>query len=324
MNRFFLRLAVVVGVVQLVAPTASLAARAPAPPVSLREERAILVPFDPPLGEPLHYRVEEVVDQGGDVTRSSSTYAFEFEERPGGFRLVVTPLAISSDPLDRDGEIGRQMTALTQRPFALAVNEQGEIVEMEDEEAYWDAIMALVESGAMEVSDTAARREMARRVVQTIGELPNETRLALLTQEIQPLLTFVSAEMVIGERRAAPIEIPWLLGGTVTTQAYTTLERVEDGRAMVSSHVSVPREALEQVTRDLFERFRPQDGRNAADEAARLLSRFDRLSRETTENYVVSLTSGLTERYRSTETVEVGSARTHNRAVTVRTLQRIG
>lgn len=315
MRSFFKDVAAVVAALFLAHSPAS-ATPTPAQPTTLQEERVVWIPFDPPIGQPLRYRIERVDDRNGTTRQSSDTVTFEFEEAQDGFRLIVTP--ISGIGPELEGPISEEFQALRSRPYTLILDASGQILGMEQEEEYWNTMIGYVE-GLLTQRQTADTAPALQRFIQILRDMSPEVRLALLTDHVQPLISYADIDLTVGERLAAPVELPSLFGGTVETQVYATLERVDDGLAHISSHATFSREGLERATQNLFDSLQPNDERRSA--ILEQVRNAEQISREFREAYQVSMVSGLTERYRSTDETDIRAEGERTRRVRITSLE---
>lgn len=278
------------------------------------EGASVAVPFDPPLGVPLRYRIEEEREGDGRAARLAYSVSIQFEGFEQGFKLRVTPLETDLPPLPASPATDRITQYLT-RPYTLLLSGDGEIVGMENAPDYWSSIIELIDSGMQRPPDSADSQAAARALVAMLRNMPPEVRLALLTRSFAALAEFANVEMRLGQPIDTSIDTPSPLGGTFRQSVNVTLERVAEGRAHFTAEYFVPGEQLEPMIQPLMR----QMGRVGEV----FLNGNPEMSRRTAQTSEVSLATGLTERYRSTETLLIEVAGQSMRRVTIRTIERV-
>lgn len=284
----------------------------------LETVEAVYVPFDPPLGQPLRYRWEKVESKDGKTEVDWSVASHVFEKQGDGFKLTVTPISSGSNETDpRKLEIERRLSDLADLPFVLTLSADGAIAGVEKSDFYWNTII----SAFQDYAKTASAEEAAGLVAaaKLIGEMPEDVRLGMLTESVQPLLEFGETEWVPEEAIGVDLETasPW--GGTFRSKAVVTLGKVVDDVASLSITTTVPREELNSLIKAFSKKLidLPAEKRSEMNAAIAGLKDF---RHETRASYAVSTADGMLHRYQSTETIDVSEAEKSSRKLTTRSL----
>ena len=189
--------------------------------------------------------------------------------------MTVTQVSSASNDANPPAARGERLEQLSQIPYSLLLSADGQIMAMENEQLYWNSIVAHLEAETL--------RPGAAQTAQMSREMSQEARLNLLSQELVPLVTVASREMSVGEPLTSSIALPSPLGGTIDANIHTTLQSVENGTAQVTNHVSIPREALEEAVQTFAERVVPTGDARSAD-FQNFMRNVERFSRETRGN----------------------------------------
>lgn len=191
------------------------AASQPATAVSAASAEPVLIPFKPPLGRPLRYRIS----RNGDKNASMVTRV-AFARQGEGYRLTASfelPPSLPNDP----------SIALLRRPMIFTLASDGKITAIADEERWIAGSEELVRS--LNKGKAAETRAM-EAVIGRIRAMPAEARLELFARNHQPLTTFAATDMAPGETRGQDVASDTLLG-PVEQQVTVTLKSVAEGRA---------------------------------------------------------------------------------------------
>lgn len=288
--------------------------------------QTVQIPFDPPLDAALRYRWEKTVQKDGETDMAWSVSDFLFEEAENGYRLTVTPVSSGSNETD-PAKLAflKRLEDLTRRPFVLRLDENGSIEELEDADFYWSTIFRVMreELGKNDGKPLDEKgKQLLEDVIRTFEGIPAENRLALLTEEVQPMLEFGNVEIDSGEPIAATVETPSPFGGVLNRDLTISLKGVERGIASLSLRSSISREELAKLMQGMLAKFEtlPEEKRAEAMEA---VAAFKNFRHETAADYDVSVEDGVLTRFRSVETVEVSDKSGSTRKVTTQTLDLI-
>lgn len=297
--------------------------------VSAKAEAAqpLYVPFDPPLGEPIRYRWEKHESKDGVPRISWHVADYLFEAREGGYRLTVSYVDSGSNESDPDRLAAEKKLAhLVQRPARLLLDEGGAVVEMEEVDAYWEAIFkaieeVLVERGGAKSPTEEERRRLAE-FLKMMRDVPLAVRVGLFTESIQPATEFGETESTLGETIQAEDEAESPFGGPIKRRVSVQLRGVKDGVATYSIYLTVPPEGIAKAAAALIERIgageKPED---VARVKAQLAA--TKFRHETSAVYEVDIATGLTDSFEATETVEASGTGAGKARIIITSLKRI-
>lgn len=278
-----------------------------AAPEGQHDDESIIIPFDPPLGESLRYRWEQADKKDGETTLSWSIDSYRFDESEGGYRLTVEPVSSGSNEKDPAMlELAKKLDELTKLPFVLRLNDDAKIVELERGDEYWDKIIAALTDvlATMELK-RPGQDKMIEAIIGLYKSMPAETRLAKLTEPIQPLVEFAWTEPTIGEPILTTTETNSPLG-LVKQNVAITLTKVSDGFAHVTIRSSISAAELKKLTSAMFDRL--NNGALSAEEISKVksqLAALENFGAETVSDYKISTEDGMLESFLSTQTISV-------------------
>jgi hypothetical protein len=261
-------------------------------------------PFDPPLETPLRYRVEETARDGGETEMSWSVFEVTFSETADGYSMTV-------EETDGGGDLGEDLPEamaivmdelgeeLKDKPIVLNLSAEGEILSLQDSDFFWsrlsDALETAVAAQMAESADpvTAEQRERVKVFLESFRNLPDETRLAMLLETIQPIVEWAGIELSSDDPISTQVESGTMFGDTITKQVHVTLEAADAYSGSVQVHTSVPKEELMRLTTAIAGRLAPVDGEQTPGE----LEAIDEFSLDEIATYRVSQEDGLLLRY---------------------------
>ncbi|HEX8215922.1 MAG TPA: hypothetical protein VF577_00535 [Allosphingosinicella sp.] len=272
----------------------------------------VSIPFAPPIGVLLRYRIAKTTF--GPAERSVTLeFTARFERAGEGYRMTVAyqlPAPVRSGAAD-------PALVFLQRPLTLRLGGDGTLVAIEDEQAYWAGVEALLERMvAQDGPETPGGREAMRRIIADMRGLPDEARIEKLAENFMPVIAMTGTELTIG----APLR--WTgqtatIFGPMTSDVTVSLDRVEGGIAYVSATTTVPREEMERAMRAMFARIVPPGTGRAIPQDFRFHSV------ENSESSEVAIETGLARRYRAARTVDVEAEGQRQRGGTIFILERI-
>lgn len=306
---------------------AGVAATASAVPQAKPSNQEVLIPFDPPLGEPLSYRWEKTDTKDGKTVMGWSLDRFRFEEAGEGYKLTVEPVSSGSNESDPAKlQMMKRLEELTRMPFVLRLNEDAEIVELERGDEYWASILtALREALAQRKNKPSPIEDRAiAGVIDLFEKMPAEVRLSKLTESVQPLVEFAYTETSLGAPVRAQIDSASPFGGTLKQDVVISLTKVDRGMAHLTVRMNVPREELLKVTSTMVARL--QDGVLDKDQAKKLgaaLAALKEFRSETVADYRISVEDGVLESFSSTRTISATEGDKKNERVTTMSLTRV-
>jgi hypothetical protein len=297
-------LAAAASLLVIAAPAAAQPAAGPAAAAAKKGD-TVALPFSPPLGRTLRYRMTKSrTDNGVEQKAASAELAVTFAKSGEGY-VMETQVSLPGAPASLAGSPDYE---LLRRPLRFRVNAGGEIEGMEDEEGYWNGVEAAIGKTAK----SAPGQPSAKDVVAQMRSIPAEMRLQMLSQQVMPLLTASATKFPLGETLTSEQEGDSPMG-PVQQKAELTLERVAGDRAFLTSVRTVPAAELEAAVR----RFAEEMGSEVVGDG-KLVGLEDR------ETYEVSTRTGLVTRYRSTNTVDTEEGGKRSRMVAVSEIEQIG
>lgn len=253
-------------------------------------EAFVEIPFAPPLGRTLRYRL--VRERIGRTTPQRHDVNFDISFRRSGadyvmsVRLILPP---NLPPPDAASAIARVFT----RPTEYRVSAQGEMLELLDLEGHWrDGERALAELGPALGMDPRAR-EAAEAMVRQIRAMPPEAQLELFARHIAPVIAAAGGAYPL-EGALTAEESAQSLMGAIQQSASVHVTGVDERVVRLSQRSSVSSAELEAQMRSLIASVGPpqQDP-----------SQFRIISNDLVETYEVSRRTGLTERFRAEKVV---------------------
>jgi hypothetical protein len=262
---------------------------APAPPTAAR---TVSIPFAPPLGRTLNYRLTSTETRGGQAQTMTLDMRVVFRRDGAGYVISATYNLPPGIPRSHP------MVAVLLRPLELRLDADGEIVGMVDEPAYWAAIDGITDDIIRSLGADPRGAEAVRNMFRAMRAMPDEERLALVARNVIPLFEYAGFEMEVGETRQgiSDTESPF---GPITQEFAVTLESAEGDTARMRSVVRLAPGQIERLMRAIQERFGASAVADAGAAAAQLPP-------ERIETYEVSLRTGLTGRY--TQSIGVPTA----------------
>ncbi len=291
-------LSVLAGAAAFATPVPAMQA-APSPEASAATP--IAIHFNPPLGQPLRYRVTKTNQAERNDAPVSIDYELTFSARQeGGFRLLVRAVDIGTPGLTPTERQRLRATILPlMPPYVVLVAADATLQEVENEDAYW--------RGLADASERSMRQAphgdgtMTGQIAAMVRDMPPEGRRAELFKYLIPLTELASVEVVLGEERANAFDGAGRLGATLRQHSTMRADRVADGHMFVTGRNSVsPEDALRTIEETLA-RISAAGGAGLTDERRdRILedARNAHLERSS-EMSEVALETGLTRRYRA-------------------------
>jgi len=286
-------------------PSSGRASDAPDPPARVPATDYVTIPFAPPIGVPLRYRLDRQSFGGRGGGSFAGEFTARFDRHPDGYLLTIQwtipPGVRPTSPAER----------LLIQPMTFRLDEDSNIVGFKNETAFWDAAEAvLIEHFGGNRSDPAAL-ERARAAYRSFREMSDDQRFSMLGQNILPIIAMSGTEHDPGEpiTDKVPMETPF---GPATFDIAVSLESVDRDTARISSVSTIPAAEYERIIRSA-----------AATFGAQTLPPFRSDGIRATESYEVSLATGLTHVYRSERTAEMEAEGERERVGLIQTLTRV-
>jgi hypothetical protein len=284
------------GIIASAPATASVPRASPPPP-----SRAISIPFDPPLGETLVYRVSRSDPRNPQRAPVAVEMQLRFTRDVDGFILtMVTPLPAGA-PDD-------ETTRLIARPFSVRLSPDGQLIGIVDDAGFWAALDNL----AARNPDSAERRA-TEAVYARMRTLPPADLLAIIGSRFAPVIAFAGTNVTQGEI-AQPDSPTETVIGRLTMHSRVISETVDDETARITIIGGVPPEQLTGGMSNMLHDLGPSG-------AARIQVHFT--SYEDRANYVVSRRTGLAENFTSTRTITAEQDGVSESVVQTRELHRV-
>jgi hypothetical protein len=288
-----------------VLPSNGRASDAPDPPARVPAADYVTIPFAPPIGVPLRYRLERQSLGGRGAGSFAGEFTATFDRHPEGYLLTIQwtipPDVRPSSPAER----------LLIQPMTFRLDEDSNIVGFKNETEFWDAAEAiLVQHFGGNRSDPAAL-ERARTAYRSFREMSDDQRFSMLGQNFLPIIAMSGTELDPGEpiTDKVPMETPF---GLASFDIAVSLDSIDRDRARISSVSTIPAAEYERIIRSAAATFGQQT-----------LPPFRSDGIRATESYDVWLATGLTHVYRSERTVEIEEDGERARVGLIQTLTRV-
>jgi hypothetical protein len=269
--------------IMLLAATLAVPAAPQATPAATPEQRNVSIPFDPPLGHALNYRLTSTETRRGQAHSTTLDMRVVFRRDGAGYVMTATydlpPGIPRSNPV----------AAVLLRPLELRLDADGAIIGMVDEPAYWAAIDGIMDNIIRSLGADARGAEAVRATFTAMRAMPDEERLALIARNVVPLLEFGGLEMAVGETREPAHETETPIG-SIAQETVLTLESGDADTARLRRVIRLAPGQTERLIRNIRERF----GASVVSDAE---SAAGQLPPERVETYEVSLRTGLTQSY---------------------------
>lgn len=309
---------VAAGALALTASAWEARAAAPATPTTPGQtalagpEVEVEIPFAPPIGQPLHYRYETVTEsrrETGSTRRTGwSDLSFLFERHgDDGYRLTVTTLRSGGSGLPEafqaaSDQIAEAMRAL---PLVVLVSADGEIGEIENEEHYWNKTIGTLHQKLSTAAESPESRQVLEAMLRTMHEWTPEGRRSALLGELDYVLNWVGATMIVGEELEGEAETPGFFGGTIPVQLRISLQDVVGDHATIGVVGDIDAESMLAMATEFASRMIVHAGRERpSDEELRaeVAAQAEGFVFEEQAKWRVSLVTGLATEIESRKT----------------------
>jgi hypothetical protein len=257
-------------------PTAA-AATAQAP-------RPVAIPFDPPVGQRLVYRLQRQYEPG-DQDATTRMFALEFVRDADGYLMTVTPAAADGSP----PALPNVPSPLVRQTFRVAPD--GRIVEMLGEEAYWRALEELLQAD-VRADPGDADAEGALWAMRESRALPTDARMHVLADNVWQILAYAGVTVEPGrivEERGPEVT----LAGEIERIERTSVEALSDERISILLISTAPIDQLSAAVGQVVERF----GRTPEGFGGRMVGS------EARHSFDIDRRTGLASAYRSVMTI---------------------
>lgn len=285
--------------------------------------------FDPPLDQPMRFRIERVVERDGkrEMTWKVTQATFSKGEG-GGYRLLIDTIDSGNEHENaEDKAMNEKLAELEGIPFVLTVSEEASITGVENLDRYWTKIFDAVESvlaerPALNEAVDPKVKERLKIFMDTMRAMPPEQRVAMATRDLQPLVEFGNTQWTLGQPVLSEFEAATPFGAKVKREVGVTLVSAKDDMARLSIRSEVPRAEFEKVLDSIKDKLGAASSTEERAKTEAELKKNDHFMFKTEADYDVSLFDGVLSRYQSTETVEFGSSAAPGRRITFLTILR--
>jgi hypothetical protein len=301
------------------APQAAAAPPAPA-------AAAVSIPFNPPLGRPLCYRMTRTIAKPNGTVEARVDYEIGFSRQSEGFRMNVRTRDFDVTPVPPDAMAAvRPLVLELLQPFSVRLDADGRMIEVEDGDAYVERMLATLERRTRELG--LADAALIGLVAGISRGMTAEQKMNALTMYIAPALEFAAFPLVVGETLESEVETPALFGpGTFRQRATILPQRIEGDLLHIRVESSIPAEETRRALLAAVDAVPVTgEGRNTAEQRARSRAQLAAMefSRASEEDYAVETGTGLTRRHRSVERTAARSSEGAATQTDTRVLERI-
>ena len=213
------------------------------PPATTQAAGEMLeIVFDPPLDQPVRYTLSRSQPRGEGIEETSIGVEISFRRDGDRYRMTMTyalPPGAGADPA----------SALMQRPIVFDVSAEGVIERVFDETAYWTALEAFYDALAANDEKEGAR-SAGRAMVSRMRSLPDEARVALLSNNIAPVLQAAATALPLREPVRTSERRDSLLG-LLDHEVETRVEQVESDNVRIVIVATLPPEQLAEGIKGL-------------------------------------------------------------------------
>lgn len=161
----------------------------------------------PSEGQAFRVKLIEERDDGGSVSRFSVERTLVFHRLDTGYAIdVTTGPATQSGAAPSARMFATGMAALANRTIRFRIDDKGEPVSIDDEDAVWDLFCGAIEAmGRVPKAVRSARRESAAALLNPMRSISPERRRSMLLSMVTPLLAGPLADETPGTSRAVKL-----------------------------------------------------------------------------------------------------------------------
>lgn len=175
------------------------------PPSRRVEGSRVAIPFAPPIGETLRYRLRSASGSLDHPRISEVIFSLSFERTSGGYLMTIARAPNRGQrPARRTAA-----TAFAERPMTFRLDTGARVVGMEDEAAFWAAFSAVPE-GQATPEEPALQHLLAW--LRLVRDDPAEERIPTLAALAAPVLRHAGATFVLGDVRPGLQTVPTMFG----------------------------------------------------------------------------------------------------------------
>ncbi|MFD1105554.1 hypothetical protein [Sphingobium olei] len=196
----------------------------------------VAIPFAPPTGTALTYRIDQQRPVAGLSSFFRAVRLLRFERAGSGYTLFATLQSIDTDAPASGAEPYRAaLGPLLGVEMHFRLDGAGRIVALDDMDAVWSSVQKGLAAMMAAFPPDSSRYKAAARVQALFAGLSAEGKLALLAGELQPLFLFSGSDVADGPGRGlrtmagSPLGKPVQVEGTlkIIAQAAARLDLEE-------------------------------------------------------------------------------------------------
>lgn len=214
----------------------------------------IAIPFAPPTGTALTYRIDQHRPIGGQASLFRAVRLLRFEKAGNGYMLHATLQSIDTDAPAPGAEPYRAaLGPLVGVEMHFQLDGSGRIMALGDMDTVWNTVQAGLSAMLAAFPPDSSRYKAATRVQALFAGLSAEGKLALLAGELQPLFLFSGSDVVDGPGRGlrtmagSPLGKPVEVEGTLKITAQTPIrldleEKLAGGGVQVTVRYGLSRQ----------------------------------------------------------------------------------
>lgn len=189
----------------------------------------VAIPFAPPLGRALHYRIDQQRGLADQTVRFVTDRDVRFEKEGDVLLLVATLRRLDTDaPSAQAAPYRAALQPLTGVEMRFVLDPGGRIASLRDSDAVWAKVTGGLAAMLRTLPKRSEDRAAALRVKALFDSLGTEGRIALLAGEYQPLFLFAGFGVEGGAGRGvrtvagSPLVRPVPVEGTLRLVGRTT------------------------------------------------------------------------------------------------------
>lgn len=227
-----------------------------APPVSAAAETVTLI-FQPPLDQPIRYRIAQSRAQSDRVNAASEwVEELRFAKAGAGYTLQWKIDPASAQDILKDPALAPLLLPFTTEVITFDVDAEGEVLRARDWDTVRPRLLEIVDKLPLAAGTTAAERAQAKAQIRSLFEgMAAEQAPAILLKSLQPVLGWGGTSTREGEVRATTgaSTIP-MFNIPLERTTSVTLESATADRATFRIRSTVTKEALTSMIAGMAER----------------------------------------------------------------------
>ncbi len=174
----------------------------PPPEPSLPKGTPIRIAFAPPSGVPIRYRATETKTVDGQARTQVTELVVRFE-RSGDSYLMEGRVEMPGLP---SRLAAHPMIAAALRPVTFRLDQDGGLIGIENEDAYWAGLEPVIEQMVREEGKAPGAADLMRETFRKMREMPPADRARLIGRNFSAITANASIDLAIGETGETPVE----------------------------------------------------------------------------------------------------------------------